>query len=181
TPGDPTRLYGTQVRYASNDGHFFIAEAGFDSGANKYSLGGWAYHSPAVTGNAGVYLLAQHSFNKVINAFARYGTAANVPNRFDQNISAGLTFSGLLADRSEDILGVAITSVRVGDHHMATQQAAGTPTDKEETTAEVTYTIQLAEDISVQPDLQYVMNPNVDPARENALVGAVRFRIGLEN
>jgi porin len=46
---------------------------------------------------------------------------------------------------------------------------------RSETTLELTYLAQFGSHLAVQPDLQFVMNPNTDPAIKNALVFMLRF------
>ena len=44
---------------------------------------------------------------------------------------------------------------------------------------ELSYLTQLAKCLTVQPDIQYVVHPNTDPALAHALVGQVRLEIAL--
>jgi porin len=48
-----------------------------------------------------------------------------------------------------------------------------------ETVAELTYALPIADNVVVQPDLQYVWNPGGDPAIPNALVVGLRFSLSL--
>jgi porin len=51
------------------------------------------------------------------------------------------------------------------------------PSDRAETAIELSYARKLLPGLIVQPDLQYVINPGWEPARRDALVAGVRFRL----
>jgi porin len=48
-----------------------------------------------------------------------------------------------------------------------------------ETTLECTYLAPLTSRLAIQPDLQYVLHPNADLARKNALVASLRFELSF--
>jgi len=48
-----------------------------------------------------------------------------------------------------------------------------------ETTLELTYLAPLTSWLSIQPDLQYVVNPNTDPRVPNAFVGLIRIELAF--
>ncbi|HVK60621.1 MAG TPA: carbohydrate porin [Bdellovibrionales bacterium] len=181
TAGDPDRIHGTQIKYDPSEGQYVIIEAAQHSENHKYAVGGWSFTQPGPVANTGVYIIGNQNLTEKVAVFARYGTASAEANRFRSNLGAGLVFTGLLPSRPEDQCGLAFTSVSNGDVYVQTSNAAGVPVDRDETTIELTYQISLGGDVSVQPDLQYVINPDTDPNRENALVASLRFRIGIED
>ena len=48
-----------------------------------------------------------------------------------------------------------------------------------EVALEGTYLIQLTPWLAMQPDVQYVLHPNTDPAISNALVAVLRFELSF--
>ena len=48
-----------------------------------------------------------------------------------------------------------------------------------EVTLELTYLAQLGVHLAVQPNLQYVMNPNTDPRIKNAVAFILRFELSF--
>ncbi|HEY3370698.1 MAG TPA: carbohydrate porin [Prolixibacteraceae bacterium] len=81
---------------------------------------------------------------------------------------AGCAYSGLLSSKGNDVLGLAMADGLFTDVH-----------GKDETTFELTYKVQLNQQIYLQPDLQYVMHPGgTDEPLKNATVGLLR--LGME-
>lgn len=50
-----------------------------------------------------------------------------------------------------------------------------------ETIIEATYSDEIVNGVSLQPDVQYVIHPSADPTIRNALVLGVRLTIGWSN
>lgn len=81
---------------------------------------------------------------------------------------AGCSYTGLLSSKGSDILGLAMAKSMLTD-------ADG----HNETTFELTYKVQLNDQIYLQPDLQYVVHPGgTDINLKNATVGFLR--LGME-
>ena len=53
------------------------------------------------------------------------------------------------------------------------------PVDEFELAIEVTYAAVVTSWLSVQPDLQYIINPGTDPSRDDALLLGVRTVISF--
>ncbi len=69
-----------------------------------------------------------------------------------------------------------------GQWRTVPQLRAGNPVDSprldgSETIFELTYSDEIIKGISVQPDIQYVLNPSADSTIDDALVLGLRFRI----
>ncbi len=79
--------------------------------------------------------------------------------------------------RDEDQAGLSVGQARIGSHYMLAQ--ASTHPRRAETTVELSYLPRASKYVTVQPDIQYVMHPNTDPALADALVLQVRFEIAL--
>lgn len=181
SPGDPAHVHGTHINYEpATEGHFMVMEAGRSIEGSKAAVGAWTYSQPSSTGNSGMYVLANADVIESISVFARYGTASSSNNRFKANFSFGVVKTGI-GRRGDDQIGIGATIASNSDDFLDAMEASGTPADRDETTIEVSYALHLGNEIIIQPDLQYVMNPDTNPELENAFVGGVRVRIGLEN
>ncbi len=157
---------------------------------NKISLGAWYYtarfndlSAPAQhQGEGGAYVLADILLfqsggdpKRRVTGFVQFGMANQVVNRFGEYIGAGLTVTGLTAGRPDDELGFAMAMARNGSHYIENQQQLGLPFAAAETALELSYLSQVKSWLAIQPDLQYVIHPNTDPRRDNALVAQLRM------
>jgi porin len=79
----------------------------------------------------------------------------------------------------QDELGIAVASARNGSHYLEQQAQLGAPAQRSETAIELTYLVQVSKWVAVQPDLQYVVHPNTDPAIRNALAFLLRFEVSF--
>lgn len=107
-------------------------------------------------------------------------------------VTAGVNWSGPLANRPKDAAGLAVTYAGLG---AAARQFSrdviyftgfGAPYASAETIIEATYLLQLRPWVSLQPDLQYVINPGAGiptpqaPAPlKNALVVGLRLTVNF--
>ncbi|HLQ25333.1 MAG TPA: carbohydrate porin [Acidiferrobacterales bacterium] len=162
----------------------------------KLALGGWYYTATfddlsgvdangrpvQHRGSGGFYLLADGVLfrdlgrpGRRLAAFTELGFGDPRVNRFGSYAGAGLVASGLVSSRQSDELGLAVAIARNGAHFIALQEQQGAPVRNSEATIELTYSMQFAKWLAVQPDLQYVIDPNTDPSLRNALAFQLRF------
>ncbi|MGH8744416.1 MAG: carbohydrate porin [Burkholderiales bacterium] len=165
----------------------------------KIGLGGWYYtakfndlnlttaNSQPVqhSGSSGFYLLAEQVFypftsaERSLTLFGQFGIGDSRVNRFASSIESGFTISSPFDGRGSDQFGFGVAAARNGAEFASVQQRAGRRSDTSEVIIELTYLAQVTPWLVVQPDLQYVINPNTDPLIRNALVFAVRFEISF--
>ena len=126
---------------------------------------------------------------RALNGFMRVAVAPDNRNAVGLYLDSGLTFRGMIGSRPNDQIGLAVAYGRVsppvaayyGD--VVTTTGTPMPIPDYETTIELTYRAQLAPDLSLQPDLQYIIHPggNVanprDPSGATAIPNA--FVVGL--
>ncbi|QXD16850.1 carbohydrate porin [Rhodocaloribacter litoris] len=131
-----------------------------------YLLGEWQpYREPGGTGGLAV--------------FVRLGAAHARVNRFGAYLGAGIVYTGPFRGRDDDRLGLALASAYNGTPYRRAQRQAGQPVERAETTFELTYLALFSARLALQADLQYVVNPDTNPARGNALVLGLRFMATL--
>ena len=100
-------------------------------------------------------------------------------DRIGTYIGAGLVASGLLPDRPDDELGIAMAMARNGSGYITAQQQAELPVSPAETAIELSYLAQITPWLAAQPDIQYVISPDTDPRRRNATVAQLRFELSF--
>lgn len=108
--------------------------------------------------------------------FARLGIANGQVNRFRAYTGAGVVLRGLLPGRPADELGVGLAAAHTSAYY---RQAKPGAVESAEVALELTYRGQVLPWLALQPDLQYVINPNADPTVANAWVVGLRSEVTL--
>jgi porin len=166
----------------------------------KIALGGWYYSArfddlsavdasgQAISrrGSGGAYVVAERTLlkstgdhDKSIVGFVQAGIGDKRVDRFGSYVGAGLAATGYVPGRPDDQLGIAVAVARNGSHYMRAQSAEAIATDRAETALELTYQAMITDWLTVQPDAQYVVHPNTDPSRRNALVFQLQFQLSF--
>lgn len=202
-PGSPDDLDGAQIEFNSGEGALFVAEMGFTPGGEtpngKLALGAWVYSdkfpdqidvdangNPLKQRSQGVYLIGERKIftpaggeDKGLSIFGRFGVAGDQVNQFDYAWSAGLVYTGLIPSRDAGQLGLGVGGAHNSSKFNAASVAAATPVDHAETAIELTYSDNLTPWFSIQPDIQYIINPGANPALVNAVVTGVRMAVSF--
>ena len=165
---------------------------------NKLALGAWHYSgrypdlgdtdasgNPLLRrGTSGSYLVGERLLiggdrpsGNCLAVFAQAGVADPRTNRIGSYAGAGIVGSGWSPLKDSDEFGVSIARASNGSHYTRAQAAQNLAVDRAETTLELTYLTQVSKHLAVQPDLQYVMHPDTDPALSNSWVIQLRFEI----
>jgi len=192
-PGDPAHPARNAI--SLNDGALWVAEANrTGSGGTRVAVGAWGYTvgserllapGDARDRNRGVYAFVDAPLLREagddaqgLNGFVRVGAARESVNQTGRYLGVGLVYTGLLAGRDADQLGLALASAFNGKDFKRARRAAGLPVDTGEFNLELSYRMPLTEWLTLQPDLQYVINTGALGELKNALVAGLRFEIG---
>ena len=177
--GDPNNPHGFHLKHNPEEGYFTAAEWGLETqeGANKFALGLWQHSADAEnlttaeaeSSNSGIYALGQRQLNDNWRAFVQLGLANKKISEVTQYVGAGITRSQVW--HAEDAIGLAFA-------HAQANKALNT-TANAETAIEITYLRPLGAGFSVQPDVQYVLNPGFERDLDNAWVLTVRLSYEL--
>jgi porin len=165
----------------------------------RFAIGAWKYtgrfeelrsstnpSSPPgeSTANAGLYALSEWSLFKEpddatqgLSVFGRWGIANPTINRFGSYVGLGAVYAGAFPGRDSDLLGLALASARNGNRYIDSRPDPSS-IPRSETIIEATYYATIFSWLSVQADLQYVINPGTDPGLSNALVPSLRLQLG---
>jgi len=198
--GDPGNLddnpYNTAWSLSSNQGFLSATELHFKHGISDNSYNGiiklgFLYHSaeftdlinsvPPTSGNMELHLIAEQTIiskpqgkKGKLNAFTQVGFTPNDKiNTFPFFLGGGINYTGILFNDAGDVFGLAFAYAPISKHIVDnTQGMIGA-----ETTIELTYAFPLMDKITIQPDLQYIINPGVNENIDNAFVGLLRIVI----
>ncbi|PKL81868.1 MAG: hypothetical protein CVV24_13020 [Ignavibacteriae bacterium HGW-Ignavibacteriae-3] len=124
--------------------------------------------------NYGFYLIADQliweSKNRSgLGLFAQLAFSPEKINQENYYIGAGFNYTGILSSGGEDVLGLSFA-------HAGLKKI----NNNGETTVEFFYKTQLAENIFIQPDIQYIINPSgTDIKLDNSFAMILRFGINL--
>lgn len=174
----------------AEDGLLFISEHEFANVfSNKlpgaYKIGAY-YHnhgiidatnesiSPTKHSNYGFYFIADQTIMKrseteVLSLFTQASISPESKNLNWYYLGCGLNYSGMFKGRANDVLGLAVAHAGIKNSPIG-----------DETTIELSYRAQLTENIFIQPDFQYVINPaGTDKKLDNAAVGILRFGLSF--
>lgn len=163
---------------------------------NKTAIGFWRYSTQLndldptnvdAFGNIvrhpsqGVYFLAERTLmvkkdhpSQGLSGFVRFGTASKDVHQADWTGSLGLRYHGLFYERDDDIAGVAVTYNHASGKYQALNNA-----DSNQTNVEATYRAQIKPWFALQPTVQYILHPNMDPTLKSAWIIGTRFEIGF--
>lgn len=126
----------------------------------------------------GAYGAIEASFatgqDTAVDGWIRVGVADERVNSIGSSISGGVVYAA-----GSHTVGFAVAHARLGDPAIAAARTSGTPTDRAETALELSYGWQVNNRLSLQPDVQYVINPGWQSDRPNALVVGLRVQATL--
>lgn len=113
-----------------------------------------------------------------LNVFTRFGVAGPDDRALVTSyIEGGLSYKGLLPGRDKDVCGLACSYTHISDE--ARDDFGAAVASHHETVIEATYQITLADWLTFQPDLQYVINPGATAETANATVIGARFMLNF--
>lgn len=195
-PGDPNRTTGTHIHLSSDEGALGVAEVQwFGERITKFSLGHWCYSAefadvrateanplPDRDDNIGTYAALEIALGDIrvpggpdTLAFVRYGVANAKINEFANFASVGVRHRGIIASRPDDEWGLAFSRAEVSGASRNAAASAGAPREGYEAAIELTYRAAINDWLTVQPDVQYIVHPGVDPSLADSLVFGMRF------
>ena len=194
-PGDPNHPFGNTFHLERGEGLFVIGEAGRvwtdEAGQlGKVALGGWGFTrgyetilDPSFTTfNRGGYLSLEKTLSREsdptqgLGGYLRVGFAEGRVNPLGTFLGGGLVYTGAIPGRDSDQLGLSFNSGFASSEFLRSGSF-----DRHETNIELTYAAALNKYITLQPDLQYIINPGFDPALKNSVVVGLRAVFFISN
>ncbi len=135
------------------------------TGAEQRSLGAYAM----IEGS-----LLRFETGHSLKAWVRAGVASEAVNPIANYWGGGASFGD---DASR--FGAAIAHARLGKQALSRAAREGEEMTRAETVFELTWARRIASGMSIQPNMQYVVNPGWKPGRRNALIAGLRLSFGL--
>jgi porin len=177
----------SKAAFSTGEVHYqYIKE---DVVLGNYKIGGF-YHngtfdnlidSSALTGNYGLYFTADQMIlpkadNKTagLGAFMQLGSAPGNQNLVSFYVSGGINYKGIIASRNEDNVGLALVHSSINRGLVTNYSDRFLP---HRTLLELTYKTRFHNHFSIQPDLQYIINPGANPELKNAFLGSLRLAL----
>lgn len=120
------------------------------------------------------YTIYKSTTGKSLAAFVQTGYS---PGRYSFSPfywGTGINLKGFLFDNNSDELAIAFATAQINRYNV---DAAMFESFKSESLLELTYKIPVYKKISIQPDLQYIINPAGVEGSRNAFVGLLRTEI----
>jgi porin len=114
---------------------------------------------------------------KGLNWFGRVGFEPQDQNFIGFYFDTGLTYKGLIPSRDNDTIGIAFDYAQLSRGAQQADIVSGSVGVGAEMVLEVTYQAQITKWLSMQPDLQFVINPGGNQDLKNALVIGLRTAI----
>lgn len=206
-PGDPNDPRGTHVLLKDEDGLLLASELVYMPTLTPWSsrwqppaywlkvaVGGWAYTGTFADvgggpgrhrGTYGGYALVEGTLYREtedpaqgLSAYVRAGLADARVNRFAGYTGVGVVYTGFLPSLPDDQVGLALAVAYNGGPYRRSLRRAGQGVEAAEATLELTWAHAFSARLAIQFDLQYVINPDTNPARGNSLSPAIRVQAG---
>jgi len=211
--GDPVKNdCGTHIKLDCKEGFLNFFELGYHFGDKDESRTmpgtykfGWWYHTDEFDdvrdtdendnaivhdGNYGIYFIADQMLlpgkgDTGLGAFFQIGGVPDDRNEVDFYVGGGIHYKGIIPNREQDILGLAVAHAQISEDQRDAEDVAESDSlsfhsrDSHETAVELTYRTQLFPWLAVQPGVQTIFNPGADSSLDNAVVSIVRFQINF--
>lgn len=169
--------FNTNWILGKEDGYLLVTEMQVSKSLVKgqkgtYKLGGYYHnHQYSTDGphdNGGIYIIADQDISNQVSLFTQIGISPNSINDHSHFYSFGLNYKEFCKKRPDDVIGLAIAYAGIDKSTIGGEKAI-----------ELTYKLSVNDNIFIQPDFQYIINPaGTGVELANAAVGFIRF--GLE-
>lgn len=182
-PGDPDKPYGTQIILQRDDGLFYALEGGYqnEETGTKLGAGAWYRTTDFVAStngrmykdNVGVYAIGEASLAENWAAFFQVGNADKHRNEVGLYVGAGVTRSAVWTE--DDTIGIGMALAFSSDEY----DKFDPEVEEYEMAVELTYELPITEWFTLQPDIQWIKNPGMDPSINDALALGLRAYIAF--
>ena len=196
-PQDPDRPAATRIRLGGADGALLAAEVAQESAGRRAVLGHWRFTTDfddlgrvdAVgqplrrSGSHGSYAFVEGDLWRAsagarrLQGVLRVGIASADVNPVQRSARLGLVLDEPFAGGLADQVGVAFAVARYGSPYLLGSAEAGSPRLRSESNIELTYRIAPSDWLTLQPNVQWVINPGGEPGIADAWVLGLRFEV----
>lgn len=181
---DPDGDYGDVPFF---EGPMFALEYEFGPDDMRWKAGAWSFTRSRASlvepehrdREYGAYASVQRRISGPWVGYARVGVANEDVSRIGSYVGAGLVHEGGVLPGHDDAVGLAIAHARNGDAYRQAMRADGVATTAAETAFELTWRVPLGDHVVLQPDVQYVLDPDTSEAIDDALVVMLRVELSF--
>lgn len=193
-PGDFRNPRAARLGISKQEGIYSISEIGWlesdDSKPHlKIAVGAWHnsgdfqdLQGVSRSSNYGTYFLAERLLvqeadgsQQGLGAFFQVGQAQADRNFNPWYFGGGLHYQGLFEGRDDDVLGFGYAHAETSSDLRGQNPAL----ERSERTFEVLYRAPILKGVTVTPDIQYVVNPFMNPDLANSLIFYFRTEVAL--
>jgi porin len=167
-------------------GPMFVLEYQWPLPSATVKTGVWRYTrtcdsmSPGERGaQYGGYASVERGFGPDLVAYGRVGAANASVSRIGLYTGGGIVHTGGVLPDRDDSIGFAIAYARNGHGYVDAMHEAGEAVTAGEQAYELTWRVAVGEHVVLQPDVQYVVDPDSNPRLDDALVLNLRVEISL--
>lgn len=168
-------------------GSMLAVEYQQDLARARLVVGGWGYTGDRAriddpgegAREYGGYASLEQSLTEDTSAYVRIGLANPRVERIGSYLGGGIVNTRGLLPGHDDSVGLALGVARNGRPYRDARGAEGVATDLAEYALEATWRIPLGRHFVLQPDVQYVVHPDTDPAIDDALVFILRLEASI--
>ncbi len=190
-PSIPLKPKRPRYHLYTKNGTLILTEIGLTPSKDKFAIGAWTYTKGAPDllnkqnrDSYGVYTILEKQLFKnsknsyeSLTAFFRIGKTDGNTSRFSYAWSSGINYSGLFPSREQGVLGFAIMQAVNSNKFRQFELINDIKTKHSEYAVELTYQDYIMPGVSLQPDIQYIINPSGNPSAKNALVFGLRTEL----
>lgn len=195
---NPNNLANTAVMFSSQYGVLAAAEADYTPDKHtKIMVGAWDLTSllpefgqynadgsqKMIWNEAGAYIggaarLYSANPKRGLDAFLTYGASTPQSTNVTQSLNGGLVYTGLFDARPGDKAGVSFNINQASNGWRQYMSDQGLQSLAAEEIFEITYRAKINNYLTIQPDIQYIVNSGFNPAYKNPLALGFHFEIG---
>lgn len=196
-PQDPQHPAATRIRLGGADGALYAAEVAHEGSGRRVVLGHWHFTTDfddlalvdasgqplRHSGSHGSYAFVEGDLwrpadtGRRLQGVLRLGVASADVNPVQRSLRVGLVLDEPFVDGVADQLGVALAVARYGEPYLLGSAGAGARRLRSETNVELTYRVAPTGWLTLQPNLQWVINPAGEPGIADAWVLGLRFEV----
>ncbi|PTX97251.1 hypothetical protein DB346_19780 [Verrucomicrobia bacterium LW23] len=168
---------GLQGKYSLGLFYSGDNQAEFDGSGTSGNAGGYVMLEQMLwrePGDANLQKLRNHWGPGAQEGLSAFLNVVVTPNEeismFPVYITSGLVYQGLIPCRPDDFLSFGVVWGTISEDRRHSQMAANVPVETDETVLELNYRYFVTPFFSIQPDLQYIINPGGTNLLDDALV-----------
>lgn len=194
---NPNNPQQNNIKFSSDYGALSIAELDYSPiKTSKLMLGVWGLSSKLhanlpnddgsirnIRGQEGAYLgatkrLYSQDETRGLDGFFTLGYSNPEASNVDVSLNGGVAYKGILESRPKDNLAFSVNVNHAPSSYREAAEINHSPINTYETSFELTYKAKMNDWLILQPNIQYIIDPNYDPNLKNDWLVGLHFEFG---